>query len=391
MPDSSFVISRGASKAVGIDLGTTNTVIARHGQPFVIDETSQSPFLASAVAFPPNGDPLVGLRAVDRRVIDARNTLLSTKQLIGATMGSQRARRFLEHHPYELAEADGVAGLKTRAGIITPEQVAAMVISTALEAAQIEADACRAIVTVPAAFTNTERDATLRGIHACGFSGASIVSEPVATAVAYLASSNLEHALVFDLGGGTFDASVLRCQREPEVLSTAGDLYLGGGDVDREFAIRLAQQVLQERRWDLTSDLLTFDRLVRAAEQAKIQLTDSPRVALMLHDIDPAGPWKEEDSLVVEADFLDPIVEQLSARTLKVCDQALEKAELEAKNVQAVFLAGGSTYLPGIRKALSEKFGGRLRRTLNPMTVVAMGASLIAARPKLATLYSGVA
>jgi molecular chaperone DnaK len=208
--------------------------------------------MPSAVAHPPSLQELIGWEAKRRRAIDPRHTLLSTKRLIGARWGSYRASRFGEHHPYDLVERQGVAAIKTRRETVTPVEVASRLLRNVTVAAGLAPESQRATITVPASFGKDERRATLKAAREAGFGGGRIVEEPVATAVAYLQRSNLKHAVVYDLGGGTFDLAVVDCGEYPfHVVAQAGDPYLGGDDVDRMLAQRVAERVLEQHRWDL--------------------------------------------------------------------------------------------------------------------------------------------
>ncbi|MCA9609726.1 MAG: Hsp70 family protein, partial [Myxococcales bacterium] len=198
--------------------------------------------------------------------------------------------------------------------------------------------------------------------------------------------SNVRYAVVYDLGGGTFDLALVDCSRYPfRVVAHAGDPYLGGDDVDRILATRVAERVLTEHRWDLAADPVTFARLVAACETAKIALTEQPRVLFDLGDVDPAGPWSSAPCAVGQEDVAG-IAQDLVRRTFALVDHVLADANVRARDVDAIFLAGGSTSLPGLKDMVGQYFQKRARHDLDPMHVVAMGASLAAARPNLARL-----
>lgn len=374
--------------SVGIDLGTTHTVVARHGEvQRVADAPRPTTLFPSVLAYPPDGSPVVGWRAKDRRIIDPKNTLASTKRLIGAAAGSHRARRFEEHHAYDLlAGDDGRAVIGTRAGSVDPIDAAADFLGASTFAAGIDATTYSAVITVPAAFEGPERTATLEAARRAGFQAARLIEEPVATAIAYLAHSNLRYAVVYDLGGGTFDVAVVDCSEYPlRVLAHGGDAYLGGDDVDRQFAKRAASQVLAEHRWDLTNDRETFARLTAACERSKVLLSELEAVSVELGSVDAAGPWMRQP-LTLQRSELAAITRDLVRRTFSTCDQVLGEAGVRANEVDAVFLAGGSTALPGLSDMVSQYFGKRARNDLDPLHVVAEGASLGAARPDLSGL-----
>ncbi|MBX3272364.1 MAG: Hsp70 family protein [Sandaracinaceae bacterium] len=362
-------------------------MIAHHGAPLVVAPAASRPtLLPSALAFPPSGEELVGWEARARRPIDPAHTLLSTKRLIGARFGSPRARRFAEHHPYAVVDRDGLAALRTRAGDLTPVDVAARLLVAAAARGECDPSARRAVITVPAAFEAAEREATLEAARRAGFAAVALVDEPVATAISYLERSNVRYGVVYDLGGGTFDLALVDCSRYPfRVVAHAGDPYLGGDDVDRVLAERVAERVLCRHRWDLAADPVTFARLVGACEAAKIALLDAETASIELAEVDPAGPFADPRVSVSRAD-LAGITHDLVRGTFTLVDHVLAEGRVRARDVDAIFLAGGSTALPGLRELVGQYFQKRARFDLDPMHVVAMGASLAAARPDLAAL-----
>lgn len=373
--------------SLGIDLGTTHTVLAQNGRAMVVaPDELRSTLLPSAIAYPPSRQELVGWEAKRRRPIDPKNTIVSSKRLIGARWGSYRAQRFAEHHPYELVEQDGHAAFATRAGVLGPVAVATRLLSTATMWAGAAPATRKAVITVPAAFEAEERAATLSAAVDAGFAGVALIEEPVATAISYLDRSNVRYAVVYDLGGGTFDLALVDCSKYPfRVVAHAGDPYLGGDDVDRILATRIADRVLHEHRWDLAADPVTFARLVAVCESAKVALGDQARVLFDLGDVDPAGPWTSAPCAVTRQDVA-AITQDLVRGTFALVDHVLADAGVRARDVDAIFLAGGSTALPGLEEMVGQYFQKRARHDLDPMAVVAVGASLAAARPNLARL-----
>ncbi|GAB5541756.1 MAG: hypothetical protein SangKO_015160 [Sandaracinaceae bacterium] len=369
--------------SLGIDLGTTHTVLAHRSEVLPVSrEPGREALLPSVVAHPPSGEELVGWSARSRRTIDPRHTLTSTKRLIGARSGSYRAKRFAERHPYEIVDVDGHAALRTRAGSVLPTQVAASVLREACAVAGFEPSSHFAVISVPAGFEAEERAATLEAARAAGFPQARLIEEPVATAVAYLERSSVRYATIYDLGGGTFDLAVVDCTRYPfRVIGHGGDPYLGGDDVDRALATRVADRVLRTQRWDLASDPETFARLTVHAEDAKIALGTAEKTSLPLDEIDAAAP--NASPVVFDRAMLTEITTDVVRRTFVVCDHVLADAGLRARDIDAVFLAGGSTALPGLGDMVGSYFGKRPRFDLDPMEVVARGASLAAVRPDL--------
>jgi molecular chaperone DnaK len=379
------VMSVRKEKTVGIDLGTTNTVVARNFKALSVE--GYGSIMPSAVAFPPSGKTLIGKAARRRRAMDPKNTVLSAKRIIGARWHSSYTKQFREHYPYDLVQtAQGEAAFQTRAGVISPVEIGGTVIGGLCEAVKCPTANVHAVVTAPVGFDQSRRDATSRAVSKARFRSVRVVEEPVATALAYLNRSNLKHAFVYDLGGGTFDAAVVDCSRYPfRVVGHGGDPYLGGDDVDRTIALHVADRTLSRDGWDLTNDAVTFDRLVLACEMAKCELSESEQAAIAIPSVDPAAP--ESCGIIsITRDEVQQLTLDLVRRTFGICDEVLAQASLRARDIDAVFLAGGSTLLPGLRAYISQYFDKRPRHDLDPMNVVSLGASLAAARPAVSEL-----
>ena len=372
-------------KTVGIDLGTTNTVIARNFEALTMN--GGGCIMPSAVAYPPNGSTLIGKEARRRRALDPRNTILSAKRVIGAGWLSPLARQFQEHYPYDMVEGpDGWAVFQTRAGLTCPVEVAATLVRGLCDLTKCPTDDVHAVVTAPVGFDQQRRDATSWAVSKAKFASVRVIEEPIATALAYLNRSSLKYAFVYDLGGGTFDAAVVDCSSYPfRVVGHGGDPYLGGDDVDRTIALHLAERTLTRDGWDLSNDAVTFDRLVLACERAKCELSESEQAAIAIPSVDPAAP--ESCGIVsITREGVQQLTLDLVRRTFSTCDEVLAQAGLKARDMEAVFLAGGSTRLPGFRGYIEQYFGKRPRSDLDPMQVVSLGASLAAARPAVSEL-----
>lgn len=343
--------------------------------------------MPSAVAFPPSGDTLVGRPARRRRAMDPKNTLLSAKRVIGARWHSSYTAQFREHYPYDLVQTkQGGVAFETRAGAVRPVDVGATVIGQLCRLTSFTPAHAHAVVTAPVGFDKPRRDATALAVSGAGFATVRVVEEPIATALAYLNRSSLKYAFVYDLGGGTFDAAVVDCSRYPfRVVGHGGDPYLGGDDVDRTIALYVADRTLARDGWDLTNDAVTFDRLVHACEMAKCELSVSEQAAIAIPSVDPAAP--ESCGIIpITRDEVLQLTLDLVRRTFGICDEVLAQADVRARDIEAVFLAGGSTQLPGLRSYVSQYFGKRPRFDLDPMQVVSLGASLAAARPAVSEL-----
>jgi len=372
-------------QTVGIDLGTTNTVVARNCSTLTMEGGGF--VMPSAVAFPPSGDTLVGTSARRRRALDPKNTLLSAKRIIGARWHSSYTTQYRGHYPYDLLEtSEGGVIYRTRAGLVSPVEVGGEVVGKLCELTRCPVRDVHAVVTVPVAFDKERREATSAAVARAQFATVRAVEEPVATALAYLSRSSLKYAFVYDLGGGTFDAAVVDCSRYPfRVVGHGGDPYLGGDDVDRTIAIHVADRTLSQQGWDLTNDAVTFDRLVMASELAKCELSESEEAAIAIPNVDPAAPESCGIARITREEVRQLTLD-LVQRTFGICDEVLADAGLKARDIEAVFLAGGSTRLPGLREFVEAYFGKRPRFDLDPMGVVSLGASLAAARPAVSEL-----
>jgi molecular chaperone DnaK (HSP70) len=373
-------------RSLGIDLGTTNSVAARSAQVLpLVDGEARSTLMPSVVGFLPGGGALVGVEARARRAIDPRNTIYASKRLMGEGWTSYSTRQFREQYPHELAPGiHGDVEFVTRAGRVRPSEVASLIVSHLCMRSDVEApDDLSTVITVPTSFRESARRATLEAMNRAGFGDVRVIEEPVATAIAYLQRASLRYAAVYDFGGGTFDCAVIDCTHFPfRVLGNEGDAYLGGDDIDRALAEIVCERVLRSAGWDLRSEPVTFARLVLACEEAKCGLSEHEAMRLDIAAIDPAAPPSLTDVLVDRA-MLDAAAEPLIRRTFGHCDAVLSKAGLRAREVQAVFLAGGSSRLRLLQSMVSEYFSRKLRSDLNPEHVVALGASIAAARPEL--------
>lgn len=375
-------------RSLGIDLGTTNTVAASNASIVRLDSDSarNGSILPSVVAFPPGG-VVVGEPARERRGNDPKNTISSAKRLIGRPFTAYSVSEYRKRWAGTLARRDdGGVAFETRAGLITPIDVATYVLQTALRDGKLDPRRLSAVVTVPVAFGDEERRATLSAVRAAGFAEARAIDEPVATAIAYLARCNLKYAAVYDLGGGTFDLAIVDCSKYPfRVVASGGDSYLGGDDIDFELAEVAADAILRGSGWDLRTDREVWERLILECERAKTRLSSSETTTIDISQVDAAAPTQLVGWTLDRATLRDR-TGSLIQRTFQICDEVLAQASLKARDIDAVFLAGGSTLLPGLRDDVREYFGRRARADLDPLHVVAMGASLAAARPDLSGL-----
>ena len=376
---------RDSSVGVGLDLGTSNTTLAQVGNPMRLGE-SGTPLLPSAIAYLPNGETWVGGAARARRMIDPQNVLLSTKRVIGAGVRSEAVARFKESSRYQCVDLAGGIGFQTRRGLVTPSDVATQITKMAFELADIaiEAPAC-VVVGAPATYDDQRRSVTREAVLAAGARDVRLIDEPVLTAVAYLGRNSVRRGLVYDLGGGTFDVAVIDGTSYPfKPLACSGDPYLGGEDVDTALAEVIREEMLRKHGWDFATEASTHGAFLLAIERAKQQLSIDEQVTLTISEIDPAAPDHFE-KLVLTRDMLKSVTQPFVQRTFIILDEVLSQASTRAQDVDAVFLAGGSTRLPGIREAIEAYFGKRPRSDVDASCTVAIGASLIASRPDLAS------
>jgi molecular chaperone DnaK len=366
-------------RRIGIDFGTTNSVVSVDGAP--VDAGGEGPgasVVPSVLAFPPAGGTWVGVEAKRRRVIDAGNTVVSSKRLMGRHFHSYAVSRYREQYAIELRkDAHGGVVFHTRAGDLAPEDVAAAILDRLVARLPPDARAAAAVMTVPSEFDQAARAATAAVGKKIGFAEVELVDEPVATAYAYAGRGEPlpELVAVYDLGGGTFDLSIVDCSRRPfRVLGHGGDAYLGGDDLDHAIAAAVADEVLATRGWDLRSDAQVFDRLVVEAERMKIVLSEAPTARLELGPIDPAAGLAGE-GVALDAEALRRTAGRLVGRTFSICDEVLGAAGVRTSEIGAVFLAGGSTRVRGLLGDVARYFGRAPRCEIDPMAVVAIGAS----------------
>lgn len=363
---------------VGFDYGTTNTAAAIQFRVAPMSLEAGAGILPSVVAFPPSGVTLVGSGARRRRAIDPRNTIFSSKRLIGRSWRAPEVEGFRDRYPFELIERDGGPAFKTRGGYLSPTDVAATILGAVMRDLPVVPFEARAVVAVPSRFGDEPRDATREAVRRAGFEDVVVIDEPVATAHAYLTgkTSTASYAAIYDLGGGTFDFAVVDCRRRPfEVVAHGGDLYLGGDDIDLSVADWAAEEIARLHRWDLRDDPVVFDRLVLACERAKIKLCTADQARIDLARIDPAAPVAD-GFLALDPTMLEGLALGLVYRTFVICDAVLADAGIKASAIEQVFLAGGTTQLPMVRRAVAQYFGRDPLCDYDPMEVVALGASM---------------
>jgi molecular chaperone DnaK len=373
------------AKAVGIDLGTTNSVIAvsESGKPTVIPNAEGSRTTPSVVAFTPQGERLVGQLARRQAILNPKGTIYSAKRFIGRRYDEVKSE--LNAVSYDVVPGpNGEARFEIRGKQYAPEEISALVLRKLAEDASkfLGEKVTEAVITVPAYFNDAQRQATRDAGRIAGLNVLRIINEPTAAALAYgLDKKQNETVLVFDLGGGTFDVSVLDIgDGVVEVRATAGDTHLGGDDFDRRIVDYLADEFQRENGIDLRKDPQALQRLFEAAEKAKVELSSVTQTTISLPFItaDASGP-KHLNATLMRSTF-DQITADLVDRTRKPVEQALADAKLTANDLDEVILVGGATRMPSVQAMVRRLTGGKdPNMTVNPDEVVALGAAVQAA------------
>ena len=369
-------------KIIGIDLGTTNSAMAvmEGGEATIIANAEGGRTTPSIVAVNKNGERLVGQTAKRQAVINPDNTIFSVKRLIGRNIDDAEVKRDIDLMPYEIVKADKHVKVKMGDKDYTPEEVSAMILS------KLKADAekflgqpvTEAVITVPAYFNDAQRQATKDAGKIAGLEVKRIINEPTAAALAYgLDKQKEEKVVVYDLGGGTFDVSVLELGDGVfEVKSTNGDTHLGGDDFDLKIINFLIDEFKKDQGIDLKADKPAMQRLKEAAEKAKIELstTNETSVNIPFITADAEGP-KHLDMTLSRADFEKLVMDEVEA-TLKPCEAALKDAGVKKEDINEIILVGGMTRMPLVQKKVEEFFGKKPLQGVNPDEVVATGAAI---------------
>lgn len=368
---------------LGIDLGTTNSVVAvaDGGEARVLSNELGQRLVPSVVSFKPGGGVLVGEEARERRLLDAGNTIYSVKRLIGRPYRSPEVRTAQERFAFDIRESPtGGVVVGIRNDTYTLTEISAFVLREVARIAELSLGrSTRAVITVPANFNELQRSATKAAGRVAGLDVLRIINEPTAAALAYgYGKQRPERVAVFDLGGGTFDLTILDLENDVfEVIATAGDSFLGGDDVDLIIAEMMCDTFLQAHRWDPRSDRQSYERLRAAAEWAKCQLTGDEVVELTIEELHYGAGGKRLDlEFELERIELEKAVMPLLARSFDVCNDAFREAGMKPTDVDSVVLVGGSTRMPLVRKMVVEYFKKEPRYEIDPDLVVAQGAAI---------------
>jgi molecular chaperone DnaK len=371
------------SKVIGIDLGTTNSCVAvMEGKSAKVIENSEGARTTpSMVAFTESGERLVGQAAKRQAVTNPENTLFAIKRLIGRRYTDNVVKKDVDLVPYKIVGADnGDAWVETRGQKLAPSQISAFILQKMKETAEayLGETVTQAVITVPAYFNDSQRQATKDAGKIAGLEVLRIINEPTAAALAYgMERRGAGTIAVYDLGGGTFDVSILEIGDGVfEVKSTNGDTFLGGEDFDKNIIDYLADEFRKEQGIDLRKDRLALQRLKEAAEKAKIELSSSMQTEVNLPFItaDQSGP--KHLNLKLTRAKLESLVDDLVQRTIEPCRAALRDAGLKASEIDEVILVGGMTRMPKIAETVKQIFGKEPNKGVNPDEVVAIGAAI---------------
>ena len=370
-------------KVIGIDLGTTNSCVSvmDGSTPKVIENAEGARTTPSMVAFTDENERLIGQPAKRQAVTNPRNTLFAIKRLIGRTFNDPATKKDMDMVPYEIVAADnGDAWINAADEKYSPSQISAFILQKMKETAEsyLGEKVEQAVITVPAYFNDAQRQATKDAGKIAGLEVLRIINEPTAASLAYgLDKNDGQTIAVYDLGGGTFDVSILEIGDGVfEVKSTNGDTFLGGEDFDIALVDHLAEEFQKENGIDLRGDKLALQRLKEAAEKAKIELSSSSQTEVNLPFItaDASGP-KHLNLKLTRAAF-EAMVEELVQRTRKACEDAMKDAGMAASEIDEIVLVGGQTRMPRIRDFVKQVFGKEPNMSVNPDEVVAMGAAI---------------
>jgi molecular chaperone DnaK len=371
------------AKVIGIDLGTTNSCVAimDGAQPRVIENAEGARTTPSIVAFTDGGERLVGQPAKRQAVTNPENTLFAVKRLIGRRYSDPTVEKDKKMVPYTIVQGgNGDAWVKARGETYSPSQISAFTLQKMKETAEsyLGETVTKAVITVPAYFNDAQRQATKDAGKIAGLEVLRIINEPTAAALAYgLDKEGDKTIAVYDLGGGTFDISVLEISEGLfEVKSTNGDTFLGGEDFDLRLVDYLAGEFQKENGIDLKKDKLALQRLKEAAEKAKIELSSASQTEINLPYITADATGPKHIALKLTRAKLESLVEDLILKTLKPCEQALKDAKVSKGDIDEVVLVGGMTRMPRVVAEVEKFFGKKPHTGVNPDEVVALGAAI---------------
>jgi len=370
-------------KVIGIDLGTTNSCVSimSGGEPVVIANAEGARTTPSVVAITEKGERLVGQIAKRQAITNPENTIFSVKRLMGRKYRSQQVADAIKRLPYKVTEGDnGDAHVELRGKRYSPPEISAMILQKMRQTAEdyLGEKVTEAVITVPAYFDDSQRQATKDAGQIAGLNVLRIINEPTAASLAYgLDKKKDERIVVYDLGGGTFDVSILEIGDGVfEVKSTNGDTYLGGDDFDQRVMDWLVDEFKKDQGIDLRKDRMALQRLKEAAERAKIELSSSQETEINLPFITADANGPKHLVMKLTRSKLEQLVDDLIKRSIDPCKKALSDAGVTANDIKEVVLVGGMTRMPRVIQAVKEFFGKEPHRGVNPDEVVAVGAAI---------------
>jgi molecular chaperone DnaK len=376
-------------RIIGIDLGTTNSCVAimEGNTPKVIENSEGARTTPSIIAYLEDGEVLVGASAKRQAVTNSKNTLYAVKRLIGRKFAEKEVQKDIDLMPYKIAAADnGDAWVDVRGNRMAPQQVSADILRKMKKTAEdyLGEEVTEAVITVPAYFNDAQRQATKDAGRIAGLDVKRIINEPTAAALAFGLDKTHKgdrKIAVYDLGGGTFDVSIIEIadvdgEKQFEVLSTNGDTFLGGEDFDQRVIDFIIAEFKKEQGVDLAKDVLALQRLKEAAEKAKIELSSSAQTDINLPYVtaDASGP--KHLSIKLTRAKLESLVEELIERTIAPCRTAIKDAGVNVSEIDDVILVGGMTRMPKVQEKVKELFGKEPRKDVNPDEAVAVGAAI---------------
>ncbi len=377
------------AKIIGIDLGTTNSCVAilEGGTPKVIENSEGARTTPSIIAYMEDGEILVGAPAKRQAVTNPKNTLYAVKRLIGRKFEEDAVQKDINLMPFEISKADnGDAWVKVRDKKLAPPQVSAEVLRKMKRTAEdyLGEEVTEAVITVPAYFNDAQRQATKDAGRIAGLDVKRIINEPTAAALAFgldKAGKQDRKIAVYDLGGGTFDVSIIEIadvdgEKQFEVLSTNGDTFLGGEDFDQRIIDHIIEDFKKQSGVDLSKDPIALQRIKAAAERAKIELSSSQQTELNEPYIAMANGAPVHLTFKITRAKLESLVDELIARTIEPCKIALKDAGVSASEIDDVILVGGMTRMPKVQDAVKAFFGKEPRKDVNPDEAVAVGAAI---------------
>ena len=377
------------SKIIGIDLGTTNSCVAimEGNKPKVIENSEGTRTTPSIVAYMEDGEVLVGAPAKRQAVTNPRNTIYAVKRLIGRKFDEKEVQKDIKLMPYEIVKADnGDAWVDVRGKKLAPPQISAEILRKMKKTAEdyLGQEVTEAVITVPAYFNDSQRQATKDAGRIAGLEVKRIINEPTAAALAFgldKGGGKDRKIAVYDLGGGTFDVSIIEIadvdgEKQFEVLSTNGDTFLGGEDFDQRIIDYIISEFKKDRGVDLSKDVLALQRLKEVAEKAKIELSSSNQTEINLPYITMGAAGPEHLNMKITRAKLEALVEDLIERTIEPCRTAIKDAGVKVSDIDDVILVGGQTRMPKVQEKVKEFFGKEPRKDVNPDEAVAVGAAI---------------